>query len=101
MPEPSVDHVVEQFRDQITENDIALIDAINKRVTLVRRLHAYKVEKGIDLSDPAREDWIVQYLQRCNRGPLAADELAGFVREILDLTRREVERLRGAEPART
>ncbi len=100
MSEPGTDHVVEQFRDQITDNDIAIVDALNKRLTLVQRLHAYKAEKGIELSDPSREDWLGQYLQRCNRGPLSAEELQGFVRELLDLTRREVARLREESQAR-
>ncbi len=97
---PGTDHVIEQFRDQITENDVAIIDAINKRLTLVARLHTYKAERGVDLIDPSREDWLGQYLQRCNRGPLSDEELQAFVRELLDLTRRETARLREASTAR-
>lgn len=97
--EPGIDHIIEQFRDQIAENDMAIIDALNKRLTLVSRLHTYKAERGVDLLDPSREDWLGQYLQRCNRGPLSDEELQAFVRDLLDLTRRETARLR--EGART
>jgi chorismate mutase len=98
--EPGIDHVIEQFRDQITENDVAIIDAINKRLTLVTRLHTYKAERGVELIDPSREDWLGQYLQRCNRGPLSDEELQSFVRELLDLTRRETARLREGSTAK-
>ena len=98
--EPGTDHVVEQFRDQITENDVAIVDALNKRLTLVARLHTYKAERGIELSDPSWEDWLGQYLQRHNRGPLSDEELQAFVRELLDLTRRETARLREGSTAR-
>jgi chorismate mutase len=93
----SSDPVMEQLREQISETDLAILEAINRRVTLVQRLHTYKAEQGYDLIDTAREDWIVQYLQRCNRGPITPDEVATVSRFLLDLTRRETIRLRGGE----
>ena len=95
MSDQSSDPVMEQLREQISETDLAILEAINRRVTLVQRLHTYKAEQGYDLIDAAREDWIVQYLQRCNRGPITSDEVATMSRFLLDLTRRETVRLRG------
>ena len=94
MSDQSSDPVMEQLREQISETDLAILEAINRRVALVQRLHTYKAEQGYDLIDAAREDWIVQYLQRCNRGPITADEVATMSRFLLDLTRRETIRLR-------
>jgi chorismate mutase len=74
----------------------AILEAINKRITTVRKLHAYKAEQGYDAVDPAREDWLTQYLQRCNKGPLSNDEVAILWRSIIDSTLREVARLRDA-----
>ncbi len=99
MSEQASDHVVEQFRDKISETDVALVEAINRRLSLVRQLFAYKAERGYELTDPAREDWMIRYLERCNGGPLAAEELRDLYRSILDLTKREVARLREEERA--
>ena len=78
------------------KEDLAILEAINKRITTVRKLHAYKAEQGYDAVDPAREDWLTQYLQRCNKGPLSNDEVAILWRSIIDSTLREVARLRDA-----
>jgi chorismate mutase len=91
----SSDPVIAQLREQISETDLAILDSVNKRVALVQRLHEYKREQGYSLTDTAREDWIVQYLQRCNRGPISPDEVSTLIRFVLDQTRRETIRLRG------
>jgi chorismate mutase len=92
----SSDPVIAQLREQISEADLAVLDALNKRVALVEKLHGYKSQQGYDLVDAAREDWIVQYLQRCNRGPLAADDVDTLARFVLELTRGATTRLRQA-----
>jgi chorismate mutase len=40
--------------------------------------------------DPEREEWMLQYLARANRGPLSDDGLRQIFEEILDLTKREL-----------
>jgi len=42
--------------------------------------------------DPEREEWMLQYLSRANRGPLSPEGLREILESILDLTKREVER---------
>ncbi len=96
MSDQSTDPIVEQFRNQITDTDLAILEALNKRISTVQKLHAYKAEKGYDAVDPAREDWLTQYLQRCNKGPLSNDEVVTLWRTIIDTTLREVARLRGS-----
>ena len=95
MSDQSTDPIVEQFRNQITDTDLAILEALNKRITTVQKLHAYKAEKGYDAVDPAREDWLTQYLQRCNKGPMSNDEIAALWRTVIDTTLREIARLRG------
>ena len=51
-----------------------------------------KEERGIDFLDPAREEWMLQYLTRANRGPLSPEGLREIYTELLDLTKREVAR---------
>ncbi len=83
------DPVVAQFREKITELDRALIEIVNKRLKLVEQLWRYKEKHGVALHDPAREDWMLRYLSRANRGPLSADGLAELYALVLELTKRE------------
>jgi chorismate mutase / prephenate dehydratase len=86
------DPLIKQLRQQISDTDRSIVDALNKRLHLVARLKQYKESRGIDFVDPEREEWMVQYLQRANRGPLSKDGLRELFEEILDLTKREVRR---------
>ena len=84
------DPVIQQFRDKISDNDRALVEAVNARLRLVAQLKAYKESRGIDFVDPEREEWILRDLARANRGPLSADGLQAFYEQIFALTKREV-----------
>ena len=84
------DPVIRQFREQISDNDRAIVDAVNKRLRLVAQVKAYKESRGLGFVDPEREEWMLQYLTRANRGPLSADGLHELFRMILDLSKREV-----------
>jgi chorismate mutase len=86
------DPLIRQLRQQISDTDRAIVDAINARLRLVARLKSYKESRGIGFLDPEREEWMLQYLQRANRGPLSSDGLQELFEEILDLTKREVAR---------
>jgi chorismate mutase len=100
-PGQSEDPVVAQYRRQISDADLAIVQAVNRRVALVSRLFAYKREKGYDLFDPQREDWMLTYLTRANTGPLTAERLAELYHYLLDLSKAEAGRLaeRGASDA--
>ena len=86
------DPLIKQLRQQISDTDRSIVDAINARLGLVARLKSYKESRGIDFLDPEREEWMLQYLARANRGPLSQDGLKELLEEILDLTKREVQR---------
>jgi chorismate mutase/prephenate dehydratase len=86
------DPLIKQLRQQISDTDRSLVDAFNARLRLVARLKGYKESRGIDFLDPEREEWMLQYLSRANRGPLSQDGLRELFEEILDLTKREVQR---------
>ena len=83
------DPVVEQLREQITSLDRSLVETINKRLKLVQQLRRYKERHGLPFLDPAREEWMLSYLARANRGPLSAEALAEVYAFILDVTKRE------------
>jgi chorismate mutase len=86
------DPLIKQLRQQISDTDRSIVDAFNARLRLVARLKGYKESRGMDFVDPEREEWMLQYLTRANRGPLSADGLKELFEEVLDLTKREVQR---------
>lgn len=85
-----VDPIIQQLREAISDNDRKLIETLNKRLELVARLKRYKESHGIGFVDPEREEWILNYLQRANRGPMSAEGLREFLTRILELTKKEV-----------
>jgi chorismate mutase len=84
------DPVIKQFREQISDTDRAIVEAMNKRLTLVAQVKAYKESRGLGFVDPEREEWMLQYLTRANRGPLSSKGLRELFEKILDLSKREV-----------
>ncbi|HVS85904.1 MAG TPA: chorismate mutase [Gaiellaceae bacterium] len=87
---PSSDPVVVQVRREISDLDRALVELVNKRLRLVGRLKRYKDEHGIGFVDLGREEWMLRYLQRANRGPLSEQGLSELYHTLLDLMKREV-----------
>ena len=86
------DPLIRQLREQISDADRTIIEAINARLKLVARLKDYKESRGLSFVDPEREEWMLSYLSRANRGPLSSDGLREIFGELLDLTKREVAR---------
>ncbi|HEY3543792.1 MAG TPA: chorismate mutase [Gaiellaceae bacterium] len=86
------DEFVARVRRDISDLDSALVELVNKRLQLVARLKRYKDEHGIGFVDLAREEWMLQYLHRLNRGPLSGEGLSELYHELLDLMKREVSR---------
>jgi chorismate mutase len=84
--------MIRQLREQISDADRSLVEAMNARLRLVARLKAYKESRSLEFVDLEREEWMLNYLLRANRGPLSADGLRELFSEILDLTKREVAR---------
>ena len=92
------EHVL-KVRREISDLDSALVELVNKRLRIVAQLKRYKDEHGIGFVDLAREEWMLQYLQRANRGPLSAEGLAELYHELLDLTKREIGGRQASEAA--
>jgi chorismate mutase len=79
--EGSTDPVIRNYREKISDNDLKILEALNKRLSLVMSLWEYKQTHGIGFYDAAQEDWVITYLSRANRGPLSNEGL----REIYGL----------------
>ena len=86
----AVDPVVASMRDEITALDVRLLSTINARIDAVETLRRYKAEHGIDFLDPAREEWLVQYVKRVNSGPLSDAGVERLVAFVLDLVKQEL-----------
>ncbi len=89
MSATNVDPVIKQYRDQISDNDLKILEALNKRIKLVKSLKDYKEAQGLSFYDPAQEDWVVTYLCRANRGPLSNESLREIYTLILRVAKRD------------
>ena len=87
----SADDEVARFREQITELDRLILDAVNRRLELVAELKRYKDANGIAFVDPDRERSMVETRVEENDGPLSDDGLRAFYVELLALTKRELD----------
>jgi chorismate mutase len=85
------DPYVLKVRREISDVDSSLVALVNKRLKLVAQLKRYKDEHGIGFVDLAREEWMLQYLQRANRGPLSEAGLAQLYHDLLGLMKQEVQ----------
>jgi chorismate mutase / prephenate dehydratase len=80
---------LDELREQVSENDRAIVKAINRRLELVAEIKRYKESKGIEFVDPDREASLLEDLRRANRGPLSDEGLERILKELLDLSKRE------------
>ncbi len=87
------DPVVHELREEISAGDRAIVAALNRRIELVERLRRHKESRGIAFVDPDRERRMHEDLAGANIGPLSAEGLREIFQAILDLTKREVQRL--------
>jgi chorismate mutase len=83
---------VRRFREQISELDRAILEAVNRRLELVAGLKQYKDEHGLDFVDRGREDAMLADLLQANPGPLSQDGIRELLTELLALTKREIAR---------
>src|SRR5207302_5300306 len=90
---PSEDPVVLATRDQIGAVDAEILDAVNRRVSLVAGLHAHKRAHGYPMVDPERERRLIASLAAANPGPLSGDRLEQLYRVLLEICTAEAARL--------
>jgi 3-deoxy-7-phosphoheptulonate synthase / chorismate mutase len=80
---------LDELREQVSENDRAIVEAVNRRLDLVAEIKRHKEAAGIEFRDPGREAWMLEDLRAANRGPLSDEGLQRILRELLDLSKRE------------
>lgn len=66
-----------------------MLDALNRRLELVRRVQAHKQETGAPLIDAKREAELVQDLADANLGPLSERAVRAVFSAVLDVMKQE------------
>ena len=84
------DPLIRSLRQQVSDNDVTLVAAMNRRLELVERMWRYKESRGLEVLDPEREEWMMRFLGRANRGPLSPEGLEELFATVLELTKREL-----------
>jgi chorismate mutase len=87
--EPADDPAVQEYRRRITEQDVAIVGALNQRIELVSALFEHKREHEYPISDPGREERLLADLRAVNDGPLSDARLGELVALVLDICRTE------------
>jgi chorismate mutase len=85
------DSLIHRLREEIAERDRAILHAINERLRLVAELKRHKETAGVGFVDPEQEERLLQRLEAANTGPLSREGLRGLWKEILALTKRELD----------
>jgi chorismate mutase/prephenate dehydratase len=84
------DPVIRQFREKISDNDLKIVELINKRLKLVAQLKSYKEDHRLEFYDPDREQWMLTFVSRGNKGPLSRAGLEEIYGHMLSLTKQEL-----------
>jgi chorismate mutase len=91
--EQGSDPSVQAARERISVLDSELVALLNRRLEIVRELHAYKRAQGYPMVDPEREALLLDRLVASNPGPISDAELRQLWAALLALLTREAARL--------
>jgi len=83
------DPVLRRLREQIATTDRDILELVNRRLELVRKIRAHKDAQGVAFVDPGQEERLLARLRELNGGPLTADGVERLFRELLELVKRE------------
>ncbi len=70
MDDAGAQQKIEDLRARVNEVDLELVRVLNERARIVQELSAFKVEAGIPLFDPKREEEILKKVAEVNEGPI-------------------------------
>jgi prephenate dehydrogenase len=81
---------LDRLRDQIGALDRTVLEALNERLELVRRVNRHKEEAGTPMIDARREAELLRELADANRGPLSEGAVQAVFAAVLDVMKQEV-----------
>ena len=88
-----------QLREEIGALDRTVLETLNRRLELVRRVTRHKQATGTPLIDAEREADLLRELAEANAGPLSERAVQGVFAAVLDVMKQEVRGdARAAEP---
>jgi len=76
-----------QLREEINAVDTQLLELINQRAQIARRIGGVKAEHGLSVYDPAREGAVYERLVSLNPGPLSKGAIEDIFSSIIDACR--------------
>jgi prephenate dehydrogenase len=79
-----------QMRDEIAAIDREVLDALNRRLGLVRRINEHKAATGAPAIDAKREAELLTELAEANRGPLSEEGVRTAFSALLDVMKQEL-----------
>jgi chorismate mutase len=85
----SEDPFVQKHREEIAALDRQILEALNRRIGLVKALKDHKEAHGLGFHDPAQEARLLDRLCQANPGPLSEAGLREIFRLILRWAKRE------------
>src|SRR4030081_1359691 len=85
-----------RLREEIGALDRTVLETLNRRLELVRRVTRHKQATGTPLIDAEREAELLRELTDANAGPLSKRAVQGVFAAVLDVMKQEV---RGDAPA--
>src|SRR5438094_542317 len=89
---------LDRLREEIGSLDRTVLERLNERLELVRRVNTHKEETGAPLIDAEREAELLQELTAANRGPLSERGVQSVFAAVLDVMKQEVRGEARAEP---
>lgn len=84
---------IEELRERVDGVDRELVRILNERARIVQELSIYKLEAGVPLFDPKREEAILRKVADLNKGPIYDSSM----RDIFELV---MHRIRDLEAQR-
>jgi prephenate dehydrogenase len=88
-----------RLREEIGALDRTVLETLNRRLELVRRVTRHKQETGTPLIDAEREAELLRELAEANSGPLSERAVQGVFAAVLDVMKQEARGdVRPAEP---
>ncbi len=81
------DHDLKTLRDQIDEIDLKILNLINQRLKIGKKVGKVKKETGSRILDRARERSVIEKLSKINKGPADKQLLKYFFNVIITATR--------------
>jgi prephenate dehydrogenase len=81
---------LDRLREEIESLDRDVLERLNERLELVRRVNTHKQATGAPLIDAEREAELLQELTAANRGPLSERGVQSVFAAVLDVMKQEL-----------